>query len=139
MKKPLMDCMKGLAAAFSDLASHHADRANTLSAGPEQRAASYHAQKFAAAGAHCVDCYKSLESAPDSEPTPTSEGNRGSGGDLDGPKILVGDDLAKAFDQIRVALPNNPTAGLTLVNRVGGAPLPEAEKVDPEFRKLVEA
>jgi len=141
MKRETIDAVRGhlqtVAAGLADMAAAHSDKANALHAGDDQRMHADLSNKCIKLGGICVSCHKALEDGADTEPTVNNERNRGAGGDLDGPKILVGSELMKAFDElnkVRGALPDMPT----LVNRFGGAPLPDTAKVPEEFRKLVE-
>jgi hypothetical protein len=127
------DHLKSIASGLSDMAGEHKNLADNMEAGKEQRQHSDWSAKCAKLGGMAVACHKAMEDGADTEPSHMSEGNRGvnfGGGGLDGPKILVGGDLAKAYDEINkatlafAALPDIPKAVL----RPGMRPLPE---VDP--------
>lgn len=132
LHKELHGVYKALSAGEGDSKEHHATLANV-----HQTLVQHHADN----AAQWASFGKSLEESPDVLPTPAHEGNRGRGGDLDGPRKVLGhgDRFARAVDDgVRGVIPDNKDH--QLVRRFGA---PSVDDVDPiagvpdDLKKLV--
>ncbi len=85
-----------------------------------------------------IGLHKMIDAAP--MPDVTSEGRRGSGGDLDGPKAFGGRDFRRAVDDGVSGIAPDHSDRVTLVPRYGGPDPNEINKaaVPEQHRHLIE-